>query len=139
MTHVLVKLSNHEDIMGFLEGDDQLRLIIKDPMILISRTDSNDESGIVLINYIPFSSDDYVTFNKANVITTIPLSDDMIRYYTYSKLYCNKTFDKNFNNNLLRSTEYLERYLNQKAKRKPETKNDYVNFFVSQPASNTVN
>ena len=139
MSYVLVKLSNHEDIIGFLQGKNEDSLIIKDPMILMTKTDSNDETGVILINYIPFSSVDYVSFSLSNVITVIPLNDDMTRYYISSKIYCSKTFDKNFNDNLLRSTEYLERFLNQKSKKKSQLNEDIITFFKAQPTSNTVN
>jgi len=139
MSHVLVKLSNHEDIIGLLQHENKDNLIIKDPMILITKTDSNDETGLLLINYIPFSSVDWVCFSSSNVITVIPLNDDMIKYYNYSKIYCSKTFDKNFHDNVLRSTEYLERFLNKKPKKKSHLNEDDIRFFISQPSSNTVN
>ena len=139
MTHVLIKLSNHEDIIGLLQNKNKEDLIIKDPMILISKTDSNDETGMLLINYIPFSSVDYVCFSLSNVIAVIPLNDDMIKYYTYSKIYCSKTFDQNFHDNVLRSTEYLEMFLNKRSKKKSHLKEDVIKFFLSQPSSNTVN
>ena len=78
--------------------------------------------------------------NKLNVISIIPLSEDMIRYYTASKIYCERNFDKSFASNLRKSTEYLERYL-YKNKREPkqDIKNDVLNFYMSHAASNTVN
>jgi len=142
MSHVLIKLSNRDDIVGILESENDNKIIIKDPMILVIKHDQeSDESGALLISYNPFSSTDYVTFNSENVISIIPLNDEMIKYYFLSKLYCQRTFDKNFRANLLRSTEYLENYLNstRKPKKKPDIKEDVINFFMSQAASNTVN
>ena len=52
---------------------------------------------------------------------------------------CSKTFDKNFHDNVLRSTEYLERFLNKKPKKKSHLNEDDIRFFISQPSSNTVN
>ena len=139
MTHVLVKLSNRDDIVGVLDSENDNSIIIKDPMILIIKQDDNEETGAILINYIPFSSQNYVALNKPNVISIINLSEDMIKYYFASRIYCYKTFDKNFTSNLRRSTEYLENYLNQKTRKKPNIKEEAINFYMSQPASNTVN
>jgi hypothetical protein len=139
MTHVLVKLSNRDDIVGVLDSENDNSIIIKDPMILIIKQDDNEETGAILINYIPFSSQNYVALNKPNIISIINLSEDMIKYYFASRIYCYKTFDKNFTANLRRSTEYLENYLNQKTRKKPNIKEEAINFYMSQPASNTVN
>lgn len=139
MTHVLVKLTNRDDIVGVLDNENDNAVIIKDPMILVIKQDDNDETGAILINYIPFSSQNYVALNKTNIISIINLSEDMIKYHFASRIYCYRTFDKNFTANLRRSTEYLENYLSQKPKKKTNLKDDVVKFYMSQPASNTVN
>lgn len=140
MTHVLVKLTNRDDIIGILETENDKDVILTDPMILVIRGDSPEEAGAILLSYLPFASKNYITLNKLNVISIIPLSEDMIRYYTASKIYCERNFDKSFASNLRKSTEYLERYL-YKNKREPkqDIKNDVLNFYMSQAASNTVN
>ena len=79
MSHVLVKLSNREDIVGVLDSDNNDVLIIKDPMILVIKHDLNDEAGAILLNYIPFSSKNYITVYKQNVVSIIELNDDMIK------------------------------------------------------------
>tara|TARA_R110000868_G_scaffold411117_1_gene701859 strand:+ start:269 stop:664 length:396 start_codon:yes stop_codon:yes gene_type:complete len=131
MTHVLVKLSNREDIVGVLDSDKNDILIIRDPMILVIKHDSNDETGAILLNYIPFSSKNYITVYKQNVVSIIELSEDMIKYYFVSRLYSYKTFDKNFSINLRKSTHYLENYLSKN--------NKDMKIYMSQPTSNTVN
>jgi hypothetical protein len=131
MSHVLIKLSNREDIVGVLDSDNNDVFIIKDPMILVIKHDSNDEAGAILLNYIPFSSKNYITVYKQNVVSIIELNDDMIKYYFASRLYSYKTFDKNFSINLRKSTHYLENYLSKHDKD--------MKTYMSQPASNTVN
>jgi hypothetical protein len=139
MSHVLVKLTNRDDIVGVLDSENDNAVIIKDPMILVIKQDDNDETGAILINYIPFSSQNYVALNKTNIISIINLSEDMVKYYFASRIYCYKTFDKNFTANLRRSTEYLENYINQRTRKKPNLNEETIKFYMSQPASNTVN
>jgi hypothetical protein len=142
MSYVLVKLTNRDDIVGILESENDKDVIIKDPLILVIKGDSADEAGAILLSYIPFSSKDYITVNKLNVISVVPLNEDMARYYTASKIYCERTFDKAFTSNLRKSTEYLERFLfknKQERKPKQDVKNDVINLFMSPAASNTVN
>jgi len=139
MSHVLVKLTNRDDIVGVLDSENDNVVIIKDPMILVIKQDDNDETGAILINYIPFSSQNYVALNKTNIISIINLSEDMVKYYFASRIYCYKTFDKNFTANLRRSTEYLENYINQRTRKKPNLNEETIKFYMSQPASNTVN
>lgn len=139
MTHVLVKLSNRDDIVGVLDNENDNTVIIKDPMILVIKQDDNEEAGAILINYIPFSSQNYVSLYKRNIISIIPINEDMIKYYFASRIYCYRTFDKTFTSNLRRSTEYLENYLNQKPKKKSSINEEFLNFYMSQPVSNTVN
>jgi hypothetical protein len=140
MTHVLVKLTNRDDIIGVLDAENDKDIVIKNPMILVIRAESPEEAGAILLSYIPFASKDYISIYKPNVISIIPLNEDMIRYYTASKIYCERSFDKSFISNLRKSTEYLERFLfKNKPERKPDKKNDIINLFMSQAASNTVN
>jgi hypothetical protein len=104
----LLKLMNGEEIIGEIVDKKDNLISIKNPLLLVFDDTDNGSTGIVLINYIPFSVQDTIEINVSSVITSVPLAVNMTEYYEKSVIYCRKYQDEKLKASLSIAISHLD-------------------------------
>lgn len=103
-----IRLINGTEIMGEYLGS---VLIDKTEFVRICEplaVEHNEDGDVVLISYIPFSSDRIVLFKEDHVVNITQVHDEVVRYYNNS-LSCNKKFlDENFISRIKLTNDNIE-------------------------------
>ena len=142
----LYKLTNGEEIIGVTVGSTGEHFIVKQPMILqFLENSDNSLTGMVLVNYTPFSIEQTVNINRDTVVTRIPVKNNLIDYYEKSIIYNEKVTVKKMIQSLALAITYMDQILDnlEELEKKPKGyKSDKKNKFViasSTPTSNSIN
>lgn len=80
------KLITGDDIVGDLIQATETFFVIDNPLVMDEWMDTKSgQSGIVLNKYCPFSTDNFVEVQRANVVTHYPVHE-VVRGYYYTSL-----------------------------------------------------
>jgi hypothetical protein len=140
----LFKLLNGEEIIGELVEKKDGCSVIMNPLLLVFEEAGDGGTGIVLINYIPFTLENTIKINQSMIVVEVPLSVIMNNYYEKSVLYCRSYQDKKLKTSLALASNHLDSILeeiNKPEKKRHNSKETVVRFLATNvmPTSNSVN
>ena len=77
----IVKLINGEEIIGDVEEDTSEFFNIHDPMLIETTQSQQGYRGTGLSNMLSLSTDDFITIDRKNVLTSFTVKDIIKEYY----------------------------------------------------------
>jgi len=120
----LVKLVNGYELVSIVDFDDEKEsLVLINPMVIsIERDAATGLTGVILSDYLVYSSSNEVSIAYSDVLTMSPLCDEMIEYYFLSLEYSKKIHIPKVKGAMITATQYLKKMLKMVDK---DDENDY--------------
>ena len=111
-----VKLGE-EEIFCHIPMEYDKTVILQDPLLVQIEEGEQGRFAISLIDYIPYSRNNYIEVNKDKILFKTPLNHDTLDYYFVSKQYAYEVFKKNFLKDVKQVTWQLKNHLKNRDKK----------------------
>ena len=120
----LVKLVNGYELVSIVDfNDEKESLVLINPMIVsIERDHATGMTGVILSDYLVYSSSNEVSIAYRDVLTLSPLCEEMIEYYFLSLEYSKIIHVPKVRNAMVSASQYLKKMLKVVDK---DDENDY--------------
>ena len=111
-----IKLQTGEELIGRVPVEYEKFYIIQDPL-LIEMENIEGKVSMSLLNFIPFSRDNYIEVDKDKTIFKTPVSEETYNYYMVCNMYNHEVFVKNFSRDIKYVTFQMNSYMKNRSRK----------------------